>query len=302
MEYVELRMRLPDGLAVTRDAVAHLLTTMSYAASPLVFEIVGTANETWTLWVAEVSDAEDLHRQMQAHFPQVKLSVTSDGLASALPESGDMAVVEFALSEPFMLPLASVKNDPFVTLIGALASFLVTLPLYSGFKLGTAAMQFVEREPCTIVISEKGWVRTLKGHVEDISGLAFKTDDKLDHAFFAESTSKLLVFGTNGKFYSLEVAKLPGGRGYRYFTGTPLLPFGHGLSLTSFSLEKTDGPDAAALAVTDEPLLRYLGVAPTGPRFDITHFPAARVTAELAETSPDAIPPAMRGRSAARLR
>src|SRR6185503_18711358 len=63
---------------------------------------------------------------------------------------------------------------------------------------------FVEREPCTVVISEKGWVRTLKGHVEDISGLAFKTDDKLDHAFFAETTSKLLLFATNGKFYSLD--------------------------------------------------------------------------------------------------
>src|SRR5436305_2170151 len=73
---------------------------------------------------------------------------------------------------------------------------------------------FVEREPCTVVISEKGWVRTLKGHVEDISGLTFKTDDKLDHAFFAETTSKLLLFATNGKFYSLEVSKLPGGRGH----------------------------------------------------------------------------------------
>jgi topoisomerase-4 subunit A len=73
---------------------------------------------------------------------------------------------------------------------------------------------FVEREPCTIVISEKGWVRTLKGHVEDLSGLAFKTDDKLEHAFFAETTSKLLLFATNGKFYSLDVAKLPGGRGH----------------------------------------------------------------------------------------
>src|SRR6266487_3277691 len=58
---------------------------------------------------------------------------------------------------------------------------------------------FVEREPCTVVISEKGWVRTLKGHVEDISSLAFKTDDKLDHASFAETTSKLLLFATNGK-------------------------------------------------------------------------------------------------------
>jgi topoisomerase-4 subunit A len=80
---------------------------------------------------------------------------------------------------------------------------------------------FVEREPVTVVISEKGWVRTLKGHVEDISGLAFKTDDKLDHAFFAETTSKLLLFATNGKFYSLDVAKLPGGRGH----GEPIRMF-----------------------------------------------------------------------------
>ncbi|HEY2245845.1 MAG TPA: DNA topoisomerase IV subunit A [Bradyrhizobium sp.] len=80
---------------------------------------------------------------------------------------------------------------------------------------------FVEREPVTVVISEKGWVRTLKGHVADLSTLAFKTDDKLDHAFFAESTSKLLVFATNGKFYSLDVAKLPGGRGH----GEPIRMF-----------------------------------------------------------------------------
>jgi topoisomerase-4 subunit A len=80
---------------------------------------------------------------------------------------------------------------------------------------------FVEREPVTIVVSEKGWVRTLKGHVADLSTLAFKTDDKLDHAFFAESTSKLLLFATNGKFYSLDVAKLPGGRGH----GEPIRMF-----------------------------------------------------------------------------
>ncbi|HEY7844281.1 MAG TPA: DNA topoisomerase IV subunit A [Bradyrhizobium sp.] len=80
---------------------------------------------------------------------------------------------------------------------------------------------FVEREPVTIVVSEKGWVRTMKGHMADLSGLAFKTDDKLDQAFFAESTSKLLLFATNGKFYSLDVAKLPGGRGH----GEPIRMF-----------------------------------------------------------------------------
>src|SRR5882757_891762 len=80
---------------------------------------------------------------------------------------------------------------------------------------------FVEREPVTLVVSDKGWVRTLKGHVADLSGLTFKTDDKLGQAFFAESTSKLLLFATNGKFYSLDVAKLPGGRGH----GEPIRMF-----------------------------------------------------------------------------
>nr|AAF22873.1 topoisomerase II [Bradyrhizobium japonicum] len=73
---------------------------------------------------------------------------------------------------------------------------------------------FVEREPVTVVVSDKGWIRTMKGHVEDLSGLAFKQDDRLGFAFFAETTSKLLLFATNGKFYSLDVAKLPGGRGH----------------------------------------------------------------------------------------
>lgn len=80
---------------------------------------------------------------------------------------------------------------------------------------------FVEREPVTVVVSDKGWIRTMKGHVEDLSGLAFKQDDKLGFAFFAETTSKLLLFATNGKFYSIDVAKLPGGRGH----GEPIRQF-----------------------------------------------------------------------------
>jgi topoisomerase IV subunit A len=80
---------------------------------------------------------------------------------------------------------------------------------------------FVEREPVTVVVSDKGWVRTLKGQVSDLSGLTFKTDDQLGFTFFAETTSKLLLFATNGKFYSLDVAKLPGGRGH----GEPIRMF-----------------------------------------------------------------------------
>jgi topoisomerase IV subunit A len=72
----------------------------------------------------------------------------------------------------------------------------------------------VEREPITIVVSEKGWIRALKGTVTDLAGIAFKTDDGLKFAFPAETTSKVLVFATNGRFYTLDAAKLPGGRGH----------------------------------------------------------------------------------------
>jgi topoisomerase IV subunit A len=72
----------------------------------------------------------------------------------------------------------------------------------------------VEREPITVVVSEKGWIRALRGQVGDLAGLVFKADDGLKLAFFAETTSKLLAFATNGRFYTIDAAKLPGGRGH----------------------------------------------------------------------------------------
>jgi topoisomerase-4 subunit A len=72
----------------------------------------------------------------------------------------------------------------------------------------------VVREPITVVVSEKGWIRGLRGHQADLSGVQFKTDDALKFAFPAETTSKILVFATNGRFYTIDAAKLPGGRGH----------------------------------------------------------------------------------------
>lgn len=72
----------------------------------------------------------------------------------------------------------------------------------------------VEREPVTVVVSEKGWIRALKGHVQDIGTLQFKGDDALKLSFFSETTAKLLVLATNGKVFTVEASKLPGGRGF----------------------------------------------------------------------------------------
>jgi len=72
----------------------------------------------------------------------------------------------------------------------------------------------VVREPITVVVSEKGWVRALRGHVDDLANIVFKQDDRLKLSFFAETTSKCLIFATNGRFYTVEASKLPGGRGH----------------------------------------------------------------------------------------
>jgi topoisomerase-4 subunit A len=72
----------------------------------------------------------------------------------------------------------------------------------------------VEREPITVVVSEKGWIRALRGVVTDLSGISFKADDSLKFAFPAETTSKCLMLASNGRFYTLDAAKLPGGRGH----------------------------------------------------------------------------------------
>jgi topoisomerase-4 subunit A len=72
----------------------------------------------------------------------------------------------------------------------------------------------VVREPITVVVSEKGWIRALRGHVTDLSGVTFKADDNLKFAFPTETTAKILIFGSNGRFYTIEGSKLPGGRGH----------------------------------------------------------------------------------------
>jgi topoisomerase-4 subunit A len=80
--------------------------------------------------------------------------------------------------------------------------------------LGEIHQAMIEKEPVTIVVSEKGWLRAMKGHLADFSTLSFKEGDALKLAFHAQTTDKVLVFTTGGKFYTLGADKLPGGRGH----------------------------------------------------------------------------------------
>jgi topoisomerase-4 subunit A len=76
----------------------------------------------------------------------------------------------------------------------------------------------IVREPITVILSDRGWIRAAKGRVEDPSELKFKEGDKLHFLDPAETTDKLLIFASDGRFFTLGCDKLPGARGH----GEPL--------------------------------------------------------------------------------
>ncbi|MGP9821817.1 DNA topoisomerase IV subunit A [Salinarimonas sp. NSM] len=97
------------------------------------------------------------------------------------------------------------------TAVGRRRTSFEDMPDTAGIDI-TEAM--VEREPITVIVSTKGWIRALKGHVQDVSSVAFKGDDALAFSFHTETTAKILALATNGKVFTLDASKLPGGRGF----------------------------------------------------------------------------------------
>jgi topoisomerase-4 subunit A len=96
---------------------------------------------------------------------------------------------------------------------------------------------FVVREPVTVILSEKGWIRALKGH-GDLSNLQFKEGDHAQHIVRCETTDKLLLVSSDGRAFTLDAHKLPGGRGH----GEPI----------RLSIEMGDIDEAIALFVYEE--------------------------------------------------
>ena len=97
---------------------------------------------------------------------------------------------------------------------------------------------FIVREPVTVVLSEKGWVRALKGHVADLSEIKYKEGDGPQHIVQCETTDKLLLFASDGRAFTLDAHKLPGGRGH----GEPI----------RLQIELGDIDEAVALFVYEE--------------------------------------------------
>ena len=101
------------------------------------------------------------------------------------------------------------------TVVGKRRSTFAEAPVVDA----TAAIEaMIVREAITVILSERGWIRAQKGKVEDPSELKFKEGDKLAFLVPAETTDKLLIFASDGRFFTIPCDKLPSGRG----AGEPL--------------------------------------------------------------------------------
>ncbi len=110
-------------------------------------------------------------------------------------------------------------------------------------------------EPVTVVVSQKGWVRTRQGHGHEAGSFAFKAGDALYGTFECRTVDQLIVFGSNGRVYSVPVASLPGGRGdgqpvttlIELETGTQLLHYFAGPPQAQLLLASSGGYGFLAL-------------------------------------------------------
>lgn len=115
-------------------------------------------------------------------------------------------------------------------------------------RRATAELKVVD-EPVTVVVSLKGWARALKGHEVDPATLGFKAGDSLYGTFPCRSVDALLVLGTNGRVYTVQVSALPGGRGdgvpvttlIDLEAGTQIAHFWAGAADTTLLLASTAG-------------------------------------------------------------
>ncbi len=95
------------------------------------------------------------------------------------------------------------------TKLGARKTIIADAPI----NIDVPIEAMIEKEPITIVLSEKGWIRALKGHV-NTQDVKFKEGDTLQLSLQAQTTDKILLFASNGRFYTIMGDKVPGGRGF----------------------------------------------------------------------------------------
>ncbi|MBP6545201.1 MAG: DNA topoisomerase IV subunit A [Phenylobacterium sp.] len=208
---IEARLHILDGMVIAFLNLDEVIRIVRYEDEPKAklieaFELSDIqADAILNTRLRQLARLEE----MELRREHAELAEERDGLVKMLAdEKAQWKLVGVGLKDV----RAILGPD---TALGRRRSTFDTAPVVDA---DAAIEAMIVREPITVILSERGWIRAAKGRVEDPSELKFKEGDKLGFLVPAETTDKLLIFASDGRFFTVGCDKLPSARGH----GEPL--------------------------------------------------------------------------------
>jgi topoisomerase-4 subunit A len=207
---IEARLEVLDGYLIAYlnlDEVIHIIRTEDEPKPKLMARFGLTDNQAEAILNMRLRSLRRLE-EFEIKGEHDKLSAELAGLKSLL--SDEKARWKAIAKQVKEINAAFGKDDA----LGRRRTTLSEAP--EGMVISIEA--FIEKEDITVILSEKGWIRAVKGHTENPDDLKFKEGDQLKTILRCSTVDKILLFANNGRFYTLGGDKLPRGRGH----GEPL--------------------------------------------------------------------------------
>lgn len=204
---IEHRLEVLSGLLVAFLNIDEVIRIIRFEDEPKK-ELIAKFNLT----EIQVEAILNMRLRTLNKLQELEIRTEHDGLSAERDEIEKLLGSDEAQWGVVSDQVRSLKKDySKKTEIGARRTQFASAP---DADIAEIAAAMIEKEPVTVVVSEKGWIRAMKGHAADMDKVTFKDGDSLKIWLHAQTTDKLLMLSTGGKVYTLPVDKLPGGRGH----------------------------------------------------------------------------------------
>ncbi|MGH7009955.1 MAG: DNA topoisomerase IV subunit A, partial [Caulobacteraceae bacterium] len=202
---IEERLHLLDGLLAVFLDLDEVIRIVRFEDEPKARLIARFS-------LSEIQAEAILNTRLRqlARIQELELRRERDALAEEGEGIGKLLASEKAQWKLVGVGLRDVRKTLAAAPEGSRRSAFAEAPR---IEPASAAAAFVPREPITVVLSERGWIRAQRGHIEDFSSLAFKEGDARQIAIWASTSDALMVLAADGRAFTLSCDKLPSGRG-----------------------------------------------------------------------------------------
>jgi topoisomerase-4 subunit A len=205
---IEARLHILDGLMIAYLNLDEVIRIVRYEEEPKAKLI-----ETFALTEIQADAILNTRLRQLARLEEMEIRREHAELAEERDGIQGLLASDKAQWKLVGQGLKDVKTQ-----LGALNLRRSTFAEAPAVDADAALEAMIVREPITVILSERGWIRAAKGRVDDPSELKFKEGDKLQFLVPCETTDKLMIFAGDGRFFTLPCDKLPGARGH----GEPL--------------------------------------------------------------------------------